>query len=1237
VAGCAGDDNAGSLDSGQSAARDGSVSERSDPKDAAHDAAKKTDGGAMASFSKTSLVFTAVPCGGMAQTDTLTVTNHGASSLAVSASITGSAFSVNPAVLNVAPGKTGTLTVTATATTSATAGTALVGSLTLFTNDPSQTHLSVPLSAIPVGASLAILPNSTFAFPTGAVNTPATPLLLTLSNQGNEPGTFTFAALPSASPFSFSVGSGGAADGGGGLSVTLGAGDSAIATANFTPTLANVVTATSAITATGTVCAGQASLGFSGQGALGDVTGWPTTVDFGPSYCGGPAPANQTFTLTNSGVVDATMTTVTISPGFTTTAKVGRQILAGGISVTTVTGPSVPANSPTTPITGTLTIQTDADLGAGTPPHTITLTEEPSGAILMFDTTSTPYPPNGFGSFGPVLLLDSATQSFNVKNIGTVTADVTLVASTNGFGGDGGAAMDSGAGADAGGATDGGGTSEAGGAGEAGVNDGGDAGSGGAPVAPFSVAPPSFAVDPGGSQAEVVTFMPLSANGVTGSITMTTVTGSVCGTLPAPLILSGSGLGGGPNVAPSSLTFSPTCGGAAPGPQSFVVSNNGSADLTWAMSALTGPGASQYTLTATPPPGILIPGAMATVTVMAQKIPSPAPNATPSQLAAQVTITTDVPLDPPHVVSLSETPLGDQLSFSTLGPVRFGQVPINTTLPQGITISNNANLGSPGANVSFALVGTGAAGYVAPAAASNVAPGKSAAGTLTFAPTSSGPYPATLGIVTSDPLCTPLPTPLTLSGTGTQGAVSLSATSFAFGTDANDPAGMVNCGVTGLTHTLTISNVGNQAFNVTGLTLGLGAASPYKLSGPGTTLPATVAIGGSVTITIAPTMIPPTVANPSDATPFTDTLTVTTNAAQDTAHVIPLVMQARGAVIANTPLATAWSFGTASFGSIGTFTSTIQNTGNSGVSIALKGVQQPTIFDLQTSPTLVAGNTIGSIVGQFIPPSSDGSWTDSGILAVTATQAFCEPLPAAWNLPTINLSGASNSSAAVSVSGSLVFPNTDCGSAAPAGQALLLGNATDVPYAYKATFSSGKYYTIVGAANTIPANGTAAIVVTPTNVLPGPGVMPGSAPYADDLLITVDTAPPSLFTVPISWALNGAVLSLPFGAGPRVDGMGNSYYPADSTTGYLLSIGNTGTSPASVDFAIAPPGAFTLSPAPPTEIIPGIGATPELISSSSDQACPSTTVATATFVYSGPVCQPLPVSSVTVEACFGAF
>jgi hypothetical protein len=1157
-----------------------------------HDATAEGDGGATMKLDQTSLSFAALPCGGAPSTLPLHVTNAGRSALAISATAVGTGFSVDPAVLHVDPGATGVLNVSAVATASTATSGGLSGTLELFTNDATGTHVSVALSGTPTGATLAFQQGtaSQFAFPTTEVQVAAAPLTRTLVNTGNAVGTFAIAP-PSDARFAFMPPDGGT------QSLTLAPGATWSLAADFTPTDTTQVTATSAVTTTSTTCgASLQSIAFSGQGTFGHVTGWPSTVDLGAAPCGGVAPPAQTFTLTNSGPVDAviTMVQITGSPGFATNAQVGRTIAAnGGVHTVSISGPPVAAFSPVTPVTATLSLQTDADPS----PHTITLTEEPSGAVLAFDTSATPE----FGSFGPVILLSSATQAFHVTNTGNADANVVLSATAA-------TAADSGA------------------------PEGGIA-------SPFTLASTSLTVPGKGSQGDSLTFAPSSAAPVTGSIAMT-ATGAICGALPAPLALSGSGIGGLTTVTPSSLTFAATCGGSAPGAQSFVVRNDGNANLTWSMTAPAGPGAARYTLVATPAPGMLIPGASSMVTVTAAKIASPADNPLPSAYAAQVTVTTDVPLDGPHVVSLGETPLGDQLSFAPADPLRFGQVPIGTSLGETFAVVNDANPGSTPAAITFGVSGAGAGAYtVAPASVPSLLPGGHATGaeTVTFAPGSAGSYAATVAIATTDALCTPLPAPLSLGGTGTQGKVALSAATMAFGTDPADPGGLVNCGATGLAHDLTVSNVGNQTFQITALVLHLGSSSPYALTGAGAQLPAPVPIGQSVTITVTPAAIPKTVANPNDPTPFTDVLTVTTDAAQDMPHDVNLVMKARGAVVASTPLSTAWSFGTVPSGSIGTFTSALRNTGNAGVTISLHGLTQPTIFGLLNNPTAGVANGVTSIVGQFAPPSANGTWSDQGTLTVEPVQAFCEPLPPQWTTPTINLSGSSNSGAPITVSGSLAFPATDCGSAPPAAQSVTLTNTSNVAYGYTSHFNAGTFYSAVNGSGTIASGGTATIVVTPATVTPGPGVQPGSSPYADELLVTVATTPPTSYTIPIAWALNGAVLTLPQGGGPNVDTQGSHFYIADTTSGFVLPMANGGSATASVDFGIQPLGAFVLSPAPPVQVLPGITASPVLASVSSDVACPAFTSGTATFVYSGPVCQPFPLASVVVRACAGTY
>jgi hypothetical protein len=171
------------------------------------------------------------------------------------------------------------------------------------------------------------------------------------------------------------------------------------------------------------------------------------------------------------------------------------------------------------------------------------------------------------------MLLQSATQRFNVTNRGNATANVTLVAGQPRSLADGG--------------TREGGSAEV--VRDAAIDgaDAGDAPGGTAARSPFSTSIPVFSIAAGGTQAQAATFAPTAANATSASIFFV-VTDPICAPLAAPIPVSGIGIGGGPTVAPTSIAFSGNCGGGAPAPQTFTVANKGNANLTWAMSAPTG-------------------------------------------------------------------------------------------------------------------------------------------------------------------------------------------------------------------------------------------------------------------------------------------------------------------------------------------------------------------------------------------------------------------------------------------------------------------------------------------------------------------------------------------------------------------------------------------------------------------------------------------------------------------------
>jgi hypothetical protein len=1261
VAGCgSGDDSTAVLpDSGGSsgeasassdARAEGSPGSEGGP---AGDGGAHDGGGAIASFPMDAIDFGLVGCGVMGNAS-LPITNKGTAPLAVSARVTsGDEFGLGVPSMTVPPGMTLPLGLTVTPPLSSTAGLPLTGSVQLFTNDPMHASVVLRLTVTPMGASFALQspPTNMVAFPSVAVGTPAPAQPFVIANTGNAAGQLSF-GTPTDPEFSLV----GLPDGG--TSFVLEGGTTFMGSVGFLPTSANPAQAMISVGGSGTpgmngtpLCAQMLTpnLVLTGQGAAGSITGWPTgTLTFNAD-CGGAAPRGQGFPLTNMGAVDAHIMTVTIDPKdqFSTNAVVGQVIPAGGPPLEITVRPSaLQQGAGLTAITGTLTITTDAsDAGAQTGAM-IPLKIIPNGASLDI----TPEDPTTFGSFPSVVLLQSASQKFTVTNKGTAQVDVKVTADLD----DGGTGADD-AGADA-------------------TVDAGPDATVGAGSSPFSVDTATFTLAAQGSssasQSDTLRFTPVTALSVTGHLGLQ-VTGPLCDPLPDPKLLKGSGTGGGPTISTTAVTFAAKCGDTTPpAAQTLTIENDGDRNFTWAMSDVSGPGASippaadagpdaaptpRYTVTASSGPGTLHPGDKSTITVNAVPIPKFPSITDPAAYAAQITITTDVPLDPPHVIQINEPPLGDQLAFS-LPQLRFGQEPLNMPLSENFAVVNNANPGSPDAVVTLSVSGANAAAY---SLSTSSIPAISAGATsnpvaVTFNPTAMQPYPAGVALATGDSLCTPLPSDLPLTGTGTTGQVVVTPATVAFGTDPADPLGLVNCGQTGPAKTVTVENKGNQPFTIS--SAALGSSSLFKLDGAGATANTVVPIGGNVTITVTPQgPIPTNVANPNDPKPFSDVLTITTSVPP--AISVPLVMQAHGAVIADTPLATDWTFGTVGAGSIGTFTSTIRNIGNAPALVTLDNLQLPSVFGLQSSPTHVAwdsNNGVAAIVGQFGPPSSSGTWSDQGTLtvAVGPNDALCmDKLPMQWDHPTIKLSGSSNSNPALTIAGSLSFPATECGSASPGGQSVTLTNNTNQAQPYALKIGTGTFYKITSAGpGTVPANGTAIVVVTPNQIQPGPNVTPGSVPYTDSLVITVgpaalDAGAPAVaqFTVPISWSLNGAVLTLPHGAGPLNDATNAPYYPADSAGGDLLGMLNTGNESVTVNLTTT--GTFTLSTPSSLNLTPGIAVQPALTGASTP-TCPAAGTkpaaanGTITFTYGTPgsapaVCQPFPFSTLNVYSCGG--
>jgi hypothetical protein len=988
--------------------------------------------GPIADFATTALDFGSGDCGGAAVTKTLTVTNKGGGTLAVNLSTSGGAFTVSPAVLSLTAGATQTITISAAVPGSSAAGTTISGLLTVTTNDPKVKLASVPLSVTPQGATLVFDTGSATSadFGTQKLGVAAANKTLTLKNEGNMPATFDF-SNPADAQFSLTTSPASPASLATSATVTV--------TASFTPSKLTASTSVSNLTVTGAVCgASVTKISFSGQGVVGNVSGFPSSaLDFGLSPCGGAALAAKSFTLKNTGSADAKLTSVSFagSKGYTVDASNGAVIPASGELVVNVTPPAIPFPSAVPGDYGdTLTIETDVP---GDTTHQIPVTIGAKGAILTFDTSATA----SFGTFGPVPTNTTASHDFALVNAGNAAASVTASAGTGDFG----------------------------------------------------VTPATFNVAAGASQALKATFTPTTPGPQTGNLGISAT--GLCQSLPPSLKLSGDGQSGGIALSSSSVAFETACNTTAD-PKTFTITNTGNQPMTWTATQQNG-ASSEFTLSSLG--STVAAGDFVTITVTPKAIAQYPSSIDPASYADTVTITTDISGDVEHKVSLSEKPIGAVLSFEP-NTIQFGGVPINTTSDaQSFVVKNSGN---PGSDASLTLTSDSGA-FVVQTTSGTALPGSSLESALTFAPGNSATAQSGhVSVTTTSPLCAPLPTALAADGTGTAGQVVFNPSTVNFGN--------VNCGGTAAPKTVTFSNPGNQDYTITNVALQKGTYFTVSMSPADGIVPKNN--GGTVVVTLTPSAIPQTVPSVPATATYSDQLTVTTNAANDTPHSIAVNMGARGVILK--PIASkSWTFGTVNYGSTGYYQVGMRNDGNVPVTVSLSNVTLP-VFSM--NPTSIPANGGAVLSGMFTPDSSSQTYADTGTLTVPDDTVFCQP-PPDYDL---TLTGQGGSGATLTISGNLSFPSVECN--APANQALTvtIKNSGNTALPYTAGFDVGTWYTISsGASGSVPANGTATVTVQPKQITTSQGAYSGTSPYADRLELVVNSV---AYNVPISQNAKGS-------------------------------------------------------------------------------------------------------------------
>jgi len=281
----------------------------------------------------------------------------------------------------------------------------------------------------------------------------------------------------------------------------------------------------------------------------------------------------------------------------------------------------------------------------------------------------------------------------------------------------------------------------------------------------------------GGSCEVYITFKPLSA----GSLTATVVVGDSAFGSPQKVTLSGTGTGPVVSLSKTSLTFASTAIGSASASQAVTVKNTGNAALSLSGTglgiSLTGTDASSWAQTNTCGTS-LAAGGSCTVTVTFKPLTS-------GSLPATLNLADSAYLSP-QKVSLSGTGTGPVVTLSHTS-LTFPSTVTGTSAPRGgfgLGNAGNAALTLSGTGLGITITGTDASSFSQTnACGTSVAAGSTCEVYVTFKPLVAGTLTATVNIADN---AHSSPQKVTLTGTATSPAVTLTPTSLSFPTTVED-------------------------------------------------------------------------------------------------------------------------------------------------------------------------------------------------------------------------------------------------------------------------------------------------------------------------------------------------------------------------------------------------------------------------------------------------------------------
>lgn len=474
-----------------------------------------------------------------------------------------------------------------------------------------------------------------------------------------------------------------------------------------------------------------------------------------------------------------------------------------------------------------------------------------------------------------------------------------------------------------------------------------------------------------------VKFAPTTTGSLAGSLTITSdATGS-----PLTVSLSGTGTAaptGQLTPNPTSLSFGNVTTGSNSAKQ-IVITNSGSAAVH--VSAVNASG-SGFTVSGLTVPATLNASQTATLTVTFA--PTSAGSATGS-----ITLTSDAS-NSPLSVSVSGTGVAavGQLSANPTS-LSFGNVAAGSNSAKQIVLTNTGSGAVHISAVSASGTGFSVSGISVPA---TLNPSQTATLTITFAPTAGGSVTGSV-TVTSDATGSPLS--ISLSGTGTQPGLSVSPSTFNFGSIVDGQTASQN---------FSITNTGSASLTVAQIS---SSGASYSVSGLST--PATIAAGQSATFTVT--------FAPTTAGSLPGSVTITSNAPSS-----PTTVSLSGTGVAATVTVSATpsslAFGSISAGGTSSKTVSISNAGNSNITISQISVSAG---DVQASgitvPKALTPGQSATLTVTFSPQSAE---TISGNVTVTTSQGSNAVIPVSGTgtQPAVTLTPSSVSFGSITVGSS---------------------------------------------------------------------------------------------------------------------------------------------------------------------------------------------------------------------------